>query len=108
MLFERLRARARGAVGDLALAIDHIGRTAVPGLAAKPIVDLDVVVRSTGDVPAAIDRLAAIGYVHRGDLGLVGREAFSAPPGDAAHHLYVVVAGNREHRRHLALRDYLR
>jgi GrpB-like predicted nucleotidyltransferase (UPF0157 family) len=107
-LFERLCARVAGALGELALAIEHVGSTSVPGCASKPIVDMDVVVRSPESVPRAIACLASIGYVHCGDLGVPGREAFFAREGDPPHHLYVVVDGNDAHRLHVGLRDYLR
>src|SRR5262249_59969179 len=72
--FEHLRDRAAGAVGDLAVSIVHVGSTAVPGLAAKPVIDLVVVV-GPGDVAPAIERLVAVGYVHQGNLGVErGRE----------------------------------
>jgi GrpB-like predicted nucleotidyltransferase (UPF0157 family) len=92
----------------LAQTIEHVGSTAVPGLAAKPVIDLDVLLRSAEDLPLAIRRLADLGYVHQGDLGIAEREAFAAPPGQAAHHLYVCPPESAEFRRHLALRDYLR
>jgi GrpB-like predicted nucleotidyltransferase (UPF0157 family) len=107
-IFEALRDRAAAVLGHLALAIEHVGSTSVPGLAAKPIIDLDVIVRSPDDVLVAIERLATIGYVHRGDLGIAGREAFSQPPDLPDHHLYVCPLGGRELPRHLAFRDYLR
>ena len=107
-IFEALRARLTSVLGDVALSIEHVGSTSVPGLAAKPIIDIDVVVPSPGDVPAAIERLASIGYVHRGDLGIAGREAFAQPPGVHEHHLYVCPLVGRELPRHLAFRDYLR
>ena len=107
-LFEGLRGRVLGALGGLVVTVEHVGSTAVPGLAAKPIVDVDTVVPSAEDVPLAIERLERAGYRHEGDLGIPGREAFR-PPADAAwHHLYVVTAGSEELRRHLAFRDYLR
>ncbi len=106
--FEALRARVAGVLGDLALAIEHVGSTSVPGLAAKPIIDIDVVVRGPDDIPAAIQAFATIGYVHLGDLGIAGREAFRQPPGPSEHHLYVCPLGGRELPRHLAFRDYLR
>lgn len=109
--FERLRERVAAALGNLAVAIEHVGSTSVPELAAKPIVDLDVVVPSAEEVPEAIRRLATIGYAHQGDLGIPGREAFNGPPGEAglpAHHLYVCPADGAELHRHLAFRDYLR
>ncbi|MFL5952644.1 MAG: GrpB family protein [Gaiellaceae bacterium] len=105
--FERLRARAASAVGKLALAIEHVGSTAVPGLAAKPVIDLVVVVAS-GDVAAAIERLEEIGYVHVGDLGIDGRDAFDPPPGETRHHLYVSPEGTEALRAQLAFRDALR
>ena len=79
--FERLRVRAADAVGDVAVAIEHIGSTAVPGLAAKPVIDLVVVVEPQ-DLQTAVERLVAIGYVHRGNLGVEGREAFEVPKGE--------------------------
>ena len=106
--FELLRSRLAAALGDLALAIEHVGSTAVPGLAAKPILDADVVVLTQADLQAAVERLEGIGYRHQGDLGIPGREAFDWPPTDARHHVYVLVAGADELRRHLGFRDRLR
>jgi GrpB-like predicted nucleotidyltransferase (UPF0157 family) len=106
--FEILRFPLAEALGSLTAAIEHIGSTAVPGLAAKPIIDIDVLLKSAADLPLVIQRLACIGYVHRGDLGVAGREAFYAPPGSPKHHLYVCPPESREYRRHLALRDFLR
>jgi GrpB-like predicted nucleotidyltransferase (UPF0157 family) len=107
-LFEALAAPVRDAVGDLGAEVEHVGSTAVPGLAAKPVIDVDVVVRSPDDVPEAIERLRGLGYVHEGDLGIVGREAFLPPPGAVRHHLYVVVAGSAPHLEHIRFRDHLR
>jgi GrpB-like predicted nucleotidyltransferase (UPF0157 family) len=105
--FEELRAPVAAALGDLAVSVEHVGSTAVPGLAAKPIIDIDVVVPTIADVPEAIARLATLGYVHRGDLGIRGREAFSSPAGKPRHHLYVCALDSEELGRHRAFRDYL-
>jgi GrpB-like predicted nucleotidyltransferase (UPF0157 family) len=107
-LFERLRLRISVALGPIAAAIEHVGSTSVSGLAAKPTIDIDVLLRSAADLPLAIARLASIGYVHRGDLGVIGREAFRTPPNDLPHHLYVCPPENQEYRRHISFRDYLR
>lgn len=107
-IFEEIRATVSGVLGDLVVTIEHVGSTSVPGLAAKPIVDLDVVIPSRDDLPFAIERLARLGYVHRGDLGIPGREAFRRPAGTPNHHLYVCTPDTPSHREHLALRDYLR
>jgi GrpB-like predicted nucleotidyltransferase (UPF0157 family) len=106
--FVALRSTILSAVGEVALAVEHIGSTSVPGLAAKPIIDIDVVVASAADITAAIERLAVIGYEHRGNLGVEGREAFSSPPEPPQHYLYVCVQGGTALQNHLALRDYLR
>lgn len=105
--FETLRCRLANVLGSLALTIEHVGSTAVPGLAAKPILDIDVLLRSPYDLTPAIAALASIGYLHRGDLGVLGREAFRAPSNYLRHHLYVC-PDNREYQRHVAFRDHLR
>ena len=95
-------------VDDFALAIEHIGSTSVPGLSAKPIIDMSVVVQSPEHVPLVIKRLATLGYVHRGNLGIEGREAFRSPQKLPAHHLYLCPEGSLGLINPLALRDYLR
>lgn len=88
-------------------SVEHVGSTAVPGLAAKPVLDIDVIV-PRADVPAAIAALEAVGYVHRGDLGVTGREAFIAPDDRPRRHVYVCEAGTLNVRNHVAVRDVLR
>ena len=107
-LFIELRSRIATVLGNLAAAIEHVGSTAVPGLAAKPVIDIDVLLPSGVGLSEAIERLALLGYGHRGDLGVAGREAFSQPLGQPAHHLYVCLPGSIEYRRHIAFRDHLR
>ena len=86
----------------------HVGSTAVPGLEAKPIVDIDVVIRHADDFAGVAARLATLGYVHLGDLGIVGREAFRAAPDLPRHHLFVCASGAAALQAHLILRDTLR
>jgi GrpB-like predicted nucleotidyltransferase (UPF0157 family) len=107
-LFQSLRKRIADALGEMAAAIEHVGSTAVPGLAAKPIIDIDVLLVSETMLAAAIDRLARLGYIHRGNLGIPEREAFFAPANDPPHHLYVCPPCSAEFRSHMAFRDYLR
>ena len=99
-------------VGDPLAGVErvtaHIGSTVVPGLDAKPIIDLGVVVADQAAVAAAIGVLAAAGWQHEGDLGVPGRDAFRPPEGMIYHHLYVVTDGSQAHRDHVALRDLLR
>jgi GrpB-like predicted nucleotidyltransferase (UPF0157 family) len=107
-LFEEFARPVREAVADLGAQIEHVGSTSVPGLAAKPIIDMDVVVGSADEVRGAIERLSSIGYVHQGNNGIAGREAFMWPSGAQPHHLYVVVEGSQPHLDHIEFRNYLR
>src|SRR5262245_26797835 len=68
-LFQEERARIDHALGALALDIQHIGSTAVPGLAAKPILDIGVAVAAEAAIAACVPLLIALGYTYRGDRG---------------------------------------
>lgn len=70
-VFQRLRALVWEAVQDFALGIEHVGSTSVPGLATKPIMEVDVVVAAEADLALAMERLTALGYAHRGNLGIL-------------------------------------
>jgi GrpB-like predicted nucleotidyltransferase (UPF0157 family)/cytidylate kinase len=107
-LFREIAEPIQGALFDIMVAVEHVGSTAVPGLAAKPVIDVDVVVHSAEEVPVAIERLRELGYVYQGDEGIAGREAFLWPPQSQVHHLYVVVAGSKPLADHIHFRDYLR
>ena len=108
--FERIRAYVWPAVEHIALRIDHVGSTSVEGLAAKPIIDIDIVVADNAKVRPVIDALVALGYEWEGDGGVPGRQAFdtSGHPALPPHHLYLVVENNKAHLDHVLLRDLLR
>jgi GrpB-like predicted nucleotidyltransferase (UPF0157 family)/mannose-6-phosphate isomerase-like protein (cupin superfamily) len=108
--FERLCSHVWPAVQGMALRIDHVGSTSVPGMAAKPIIDMDVVVAYPSDVPPATESLRKLGYEWRGDMGIEGRQAFARWDDNdlPRHHLYLVVDNNRAHLDHILLRDLLR
>jgi GrpB-like predicted nucleotidyltransferase (UPF0157 family) len=106
--FERIRAHVWPAVQHAAMNIEHVGSTSVPGLLAKPVVDACIVVASRRDIPHVVKALAKVGYLHRGDLGVPGREAFKQPAGLPRHHLYASHRGSLSLKNHLGLRDYLR
>jgi GrpB-like predicted nucleotidyltransferase (UPF0157 family) len=98
------RARVAGALGPRALRIEHIGSTAVPGLAAKPIVDLLVAVADPDDEAAIVPPLERAGYVLR--VREPGHRMLRTPALDV--HVHVWRDGTDEVRRHLAFRDRLR
>lgn len=106
-LFEELSAPILRVLADLAISVEHVGSTAVPGLAAKPVIDIDIVVLRA-HVVEAIGRLKTLGYEHLGDRGVPQREAFEQPPGTAEHHLYVCPSESSALANHLAIRDHLR
>jgi len=108
--FEGLRAEyaaAMAAAGVPLVAIEHVGSTSVPGLAAKPIIDCDIVVRDA-DVTAASGVLTSLGFTPEGDLGVPQRWAFRAPARLGRTNTYVTVDGCLSLRNHLAVRDVLR
>ncbi|MEP7362129.1 MAG: GrpB family protein [Acidobacteriota bacterium] len=106
--FDELRDRIWPAVRDVAAAIEHVGSTAVAGMAAKPVIDLDIVIPSRAELAVVITRLAGLGYEHRGNLEIEDREAFQTLRNQPPHNLYVCPRESIALRNHLALRDHLR
>lgn len=108
--FEQIKEEISQALGDLAIAIEHVGSTSVEGMSAKPCIDLDVVIAEESLLGEVGDKLGAIGYTHEGDLGIKDREAFkySDKPHLMKHHLYVCPQDSKELHRHLTFRDFLR
>ena len=106
--FEEEAAGIRTALGELAVAIEHVGSTSVPGLAAKPIVDIQVSVRSMMPRTAYVEPLRALGYRWSLDPWSDEHEYFSTEDGPAAFHIHVCPPGSEWERRHLAFRDWLR
>jgi GrpB-like predicted nucleotidyltransferase (UPF0157 family) len=108
--FEREAQRLRGLLGAELIAVHHIGSTAIPGLAAKPIIDLLPVVCQIERVDPLTPAFEAAGYRAWGEYGLSGRRYFTRD--DAAglrtHNIHVYGEGNADFHRHLAFRDFLR
>lgn len=105
--FAELRDRVSCVLGEMVIAVEHVGSTSVPSLPAKPIIDLDVVVRPE-DVSKATRILELHGYRHEGNLGVEGREAFRWTAKGPEHHLYICPEGSPAFSRHIVLRNYLR
>jgi GrpB-like predicted nucleotidyltransferase (UPF0157 family) len=105
--YDVLAGRIRGALGDSVLALEHVGSTAVPGLPAKPVIDIDLTVADSADEPAWLPRLEAVGFT------LVIREPWwhehrclvAGPP---PCNLHVFSPGCPEPGRHRIFRDWLR
>ncbi len=109
-LFERERRALWDSVGDLVLDIQHVGSTAVPGLDAKPIIDIAAAVPSEEVLPRLEGPLRGLGYIYRGDAGGDGGHIFvkESAPEVRTHHLHVVEAHDPQWRRWLLFRDMLR
>jgi GrpB-like predicted nucleotidyltransferase (UPF0157 family) len=106
-LFEREAARIRAALGAAALSVEHVGSTSVPGLAAKPIVDIDLIVADSADAAAYVPALEAAGYVLRlREPDWHEHRMFKGPDTDVNLHVFGPDAA--EPGRHNALRDWLR
>ncbi len=108
--FEAIKREIADAVGELTVSAEHVGSTSVEGMSAKPIIDIDVVIKDESVFEEVVRRLAGIGYIHEGDLGIKGREAFrySGKNHLREHHLYVCPQDSRELFRHVKFRDFLR
>ena len=117
-VFAEIAARLRGALGAGALRIDHIGSTAVPGLAAKDVIDVQVTVETDAALEPTGRSLAEAGWVLSGVIGgdhdVPGlppgqRKLFlNQPPGSRRVNIHVRVAGHANQRYPLLVRDYLR
>ncbi|WP_439506180.1 GrpB family protein [Sediminibacterium sp.] len=113
--FELIKNALDECLQGLYYTIEHIGSTAVPGLAAKPIIDIDIVFDDPSAFPLIKQALELIGYFHNGNQGIEDREVFKREGTSQddvldtiKHHLYVCSADSPALKRHLITRDYLR
>jgi GrpB-like predicted nucleotidyltransferase (UPF0157 family) len=107
-LYQEEAARLAALLADEFVASYHIGSTAIPGISAKPIIDILVEVRDIGRVDALDSRFMAMGYLPKGENGLPGRRLFiKGSEEERSHHVHIYQAGNPAVRRHLAFRDYM-
>ena len=100
----------RQALGETLVEIEHVGSTAIPGLAAKPVIDIAVSVTSLAEAEAKIPALEALGYDCRGENGIPGRLFFRKGLAEfrRTHHLHLVEAGHEQWESMLAFRNHLR
>lgn len=108
--FEEIRGHLLSILSGQDVRVEHVGSTSVPGLAAKPIIDIDIVLKVGESFEAVKNALEANGYTHVGALGITGREVFKfdSKPQLMSHHLYALSADSEELKRHLTFRDWLR
>ncbi len=107
--FDREAARLRTLLGGLLVEVHHIGSTSVPGLAAKPIIDLLPLVGDIHAVDAVTDRFTGAGYRAWGEYGLPGRRYFTRDrDGVRTHNIHIYQADDPDVERHLAFPAFLR
>lgn len=109
-LFEAEAHAFRAQFGALALRIEHVGSTAVPGLAAKPIIDIQVSVASLTPLAPHAAALGRLGYAHvaLGEFDKVYPYFVKPAEWPSTHHVHLCEAGGEQEARHIAFRDYLR
>jgi GrpB-like predicted nucleotidyltransferase (UPF0157 family) len=107
--FEQEATRLRLLLGDELVRVHHIGSTSVPGLAAKPIIDLLPLVRDIAAIDGLTPRLEHAGYQAWGEYGLAGRRYFTKDDGAyRTHNIHIYQVDDPERERHLAFCAYLR
>lgn len=107
--FEAEAKRVADALGENALAVHHVGSTAIPEIYAKPVIDILVEVRDVAGVDVRGPSMEALGYEVMGEYGIPGRRYFRKDDGEGirTHHVHAFEAGSAEAVRHLAFRDYM-
>lgn len=116
--FEKISLVLKNTLGELALHIYHVGSTSIPGMIAKPILDIDVELPANTAIEKATEKLAQIGYVYVGEQGIPDRHAYDRESEEVPYttprrkwmdqHLYVCPFGSLELSRHLRFRNSLR
>ena len=108
--FEKIKEYLLPHIHDIIIDIVHIGSTSVPGLAAKPIIDFNIVIESCDIFTQVAERLRKLDYVHQGNQGIESREVFKrlVPDGFMQYHTYVSPKDSPELERNILFRDYLR
>jgi GrpB-like predicted nucleotidyltransferase (UPF0157 family) len=112
--FQKIKEKLSKVLMDIEVNIEHVGSTSVPKLAAKPIIDIDIIYNEMPDFEHIKNQLASLGYFHNGNQGIEGREVFKRNGVNEddildkiIHHLYVCQYGCVELNRHILFRNYL-
>lgn len=107
-MFETESLLIKTLLGAVAVSVHHIGSTSVPGLSAKPIIDILVEVTDINELDAYNLAMVSAGYISRGENGIPGRRYFIKGGGQRSHQVHAFAIGDLQVSRHLIFRDYLR
>lgn len=94
--------------GEEVIGFEHFGSTSVPGLKAKPVIDMICIVKDIHTIDSYNEQMASLGYGIAGEWGIVGRRLFRKGGENRTHHIHVYEQNHPEIERHLIFRDYLR
>jgi GrpB-like predicted nucleotidyltransferase (UPF0157 family) len=108
-MFEAEKISLEKLLGDQVVQIHHIGSTAIPGLAAKPIIDVLVEVQNIEKIDEFNEEMKKQSYLPQGDFGISGRRFFiKGTKIHRTHHIHIFQTGNPEIQKHLNFRGYMR
>lgn len=107
-MFEAEKEKLEAVFGEELIDVHHIGSTAVPGLKAKPVIDMMPVVKDINAVDQYDAEMSELGYEGLGENGITGRRYFRKGGDERTHHIHIFEEGSHDIIRHLAFRDYLR
>lgn len=105
--YRREAEQLSDALGDTLVAAHHIGSTSVPGLAAKPVIDILLEVRDLAELDTHNAAMADLGYEAKGEYGIERRRFYQKGGDRRSHHVHAFPVGDEHVTRHLAFRDYL-
>jgi len=107
VLYEREKQQLEVAIGHLVVDIQHVGSTAIPSIAAKPIIDIGIAVKNFEDAAVCVDPMERLGYEYRGENGIPRRHYF-VKGRPSTHHIHMVEIASEEWLALVSFRDYLR
>lgn len=106
-LFENERTLLQMTLGKVISRIHHIGSTSVPGLSAKPVIDILIEVANIEGLDSLNQAMEGVGYTVRGENGILNRRYFTKGGNQRSHHIHAFTTGDAQIIKHLAFRDYL-
>ncbi|KAA0549957.1 GrpB family protein [Bacillus sp. BGMRC 2118] len=107
VMFREETERLSEVFGDEIIKFEHFGSTAVPGLKAKPVIDMMCIVKDIERIDTYNDKMASLGYDVAGEWGIEGRRLFRKGGENRTHHIHVYQLNHPQIERHLVFRDYL-
>ncbi|MDA5181171.1 GrpB family protein [Klebsiella pneumoniae] len=106
-LFENERTLLQMTLGKVISRVHHIGSTSVPGLSAKPVIDILIEVANLEELDSLNQAMEGVGYTVRGENGILNRRYFTKGGNQRSHHIHAFTTGDAQIIKHLAFRDYL-